>query len=210
MVQQARDTSTGLRTRERVRTKLARIAKRACNNKQAIFCSLNHLMGKSTLREAFRRLSGTAAPGIDGQTKKDYEEILERNITKLHNKLRTNSFRPNPVRRKYIDKVGSTKKRPLGIPAIEDKIVQTSLVIILEKIYEEDFLSLSFGFRPGKSQHDALKKLSKDIGTGKVNYVIDADIKRYFDRVMHQFRYGTNIVTLTDERVSKQGKQSSS
>lgn len=167
-------------------------------------------MGKSTLREAFRRLSGTSAPGIDGQTKKDYEEILERNITKLHNKLRTNSFRPNPVRRKYIDKVGSTKKRPLGIPAIEDKIVQTSLVIILEKIYEEDFFSLSFGFRPGKSQHDALKKLSKDIGTGKVNYVIDADIKRYFDRVMHQFRYGTNIVTLTDERVSKQGKQSSS
>lgn len=85
MVQQARDTSTGHSTRERVRTKLARIAKRAHNKKQAKFYSLNHLMSKSTLREAFRRLSGKAAPGIDGQTKKDYEENLEKNISKLHN-----------------------------------------------------------------------------------------------------------------------------
>ncbi len=201
MVQQARDTSTGHSTRERVRTKLARIAKRARNKKQAKFCSLNHLMCKSTLREAFRRLSGKAAPGIDGQTKKDYEENLERNITKLHNKLKTNSFRPNPVRRKYIDKVGSNKKRPLGIPAIEDKIVQTSLVIILEKIYEEDFLSLSLGFRPGKSQHDALKKLSKDIGTGKVNYVIDADIKGYFDNVNHEWMMKFIGHRITDTKI---------
>ena len=94
---------------------------------------------------------------------------------------------PNPVKWKYINKTGSNKMRPLGIPAVEDKIVQTALVIILENIYEHDFLSFSYGFRPDRNCHDALKNLSRNIGTKKVNYVVDADIKGYFDNVAHEW-----------------------
>src|SRR6056297_4263328 len=99
---QVRDTSPGLRTRESVRTKLTRIAQRARKDKEAKFCSLGHLMYKSTLREAFRRLSNTASPGIDQETKESYKENLEENIDCLYKRLKRNSFKPNPVKRKYI------------------------------------------------------------------------------------------------------------
>ncbi|PRX29270.1 group II intron reverse transcriptase/maturase [Orenia metallireducens] len=184
---QARDTSIGHRTEEGVRTKLVRIAQRAKRDKAAKFCSLSHLLYKSTLIEAFWRLSPKAAPGVDGKSKESYAENLEENITDLYSRLKSNSFMPNPVKRKYIKKIGSNKMRPLGIPAIEDKIVQTALVIILENIYEQDFLPFSYGFRPNRNCHDALKNLSRDIGTKKVGYIIDADIKGFFDNVNHEW-----------------------
>lgn len=181
------DTLTGHGTGITVRTKLACIAQRAQRDKNAKFCSLAHLMNKSTLREAYRRVSNTASPGVDGRTKKEYGENLEENLRNLLERLKKNSFKPLPAKRKYITKVGTNKRRPLGIPAIEDKIVQTALVIILNSIYEEDFLEFSYGFRTGRSQHDALKNLSRDIGTKKVNYIVDADIKGFFDNVDHKW-----------------------
>ncbi|WP_035571861.1 group II intron reverse transcriptase/maturase [Halonatronum saccharophilum] len=184
---QARDTSIGHRTEERVRTKLARIAQRAKKDKEVRFCSLSHLLYKSTLIEAFWRLSPKAAPGVDKETKNSYAENLEENIKDLNSRLKSNSFKPNPVRRKYIKKTDSGKMRPLGIPALEDKVVQTALVIIMENIYEQDFLPFSYGFRPNRNCHEALKNLSKDIGTKKVNYVVDADIKGFFDNVSHEW-----------------------
>lgn len=184
---QARETLSGPRTGRTVRTKLASIAQVARRDKKAKFNSLAYLMNRSTLKESFRRLDKSAAPGIDRVTKEEYEQNLESNIDNLIERLKKGSYRPLPVRRKYIPKIGSNKLRPLGIMAIEDKIVQGALVIILQSIYEEDFLSMSFGFRPGKSQHDALKKLGKDIIKGKVNYIVDADIKGYFDHVNHEW-----------------------
>ena len=201
MEPQVRDTSPGLRTGETVRTKLTRIAQRARKDKEAKFCALGHLMYKSTLREAFRRLSRTAAPGIDEETKESYEENLDENLADLYKRLRTDSFSPNPVKRKYIKKPNSNKKRPLGIPALEDKIVQTALVIILEKIYEQDFLPFSYGFRPEKNCHEALKNLSKDIGTRKVNYVIDADIKGFFENVDHNWLMRFVEHRVTDSKI---------
>ena len=174
---QARETLPGLRTGITVRTKLSSIAQVARRNKKAKFNSLAYLMNRNTLKESFRRLNKSAAPGIDKVTKEEYEQNLESNLDNLVNRLKKGSYRPQPVRRKYIPKIGSKKMRPLGIMSIEDKIVQGALVIILQSIYEEDFLPMSFGFRPGKSQHDALIKLGTDIRKGKVSYIVDADIK---------------------------------
>jgi RNA-directed DNA polymerase len=184
---QARETLSGPRTGITVRTKLASIAQVASRNKKAKFNSLAYLMNKNTLKESFRRLNKSASPGIDNIDKEDYGQKLEENIDNLIKRLKKGSFRPLPVRRKYIPKAGSNKMRPLGIMAIEDKIVQGALVIILQSIYEEDFLSVSFGFRPGKSQHDALKKLGTDITRGKVNYIVDADIRSFFDTINHEW-----------------------
>jgi RNA-directed DNA polymerase len=191
------DTTSGLRTRETVRTKLTSIAQRAKRDKDAKFCSLAHLLGKGTLQEAFRRLSSSAAPGMDGETKESYKENLEENLSNLLERLKQNSFIPLPVRRKYIPKAGSSKMRPLGIPALEDKLVQTALVIILESVYEQDFLENSFGFRPGRNCHKALKDLSRNIGTKKVSYIVDADIKGFFDHVNHGW-----LIKMIQHRIS--------
>lgn len=193
----AKDTLTGRRTGETVRTKLASIAQRAKRDKKAKFCSLAHLMSKGTFREAFRRLSNTAAPGIDGETKKTYQENLEENLNDLLQRLKKGTYRPTPVRRKLIPKPGSHKLRPLGIPTLEDKLVQSALAIILENIYEQDFLDTSYGFRPGRKPHDALKDLSRNIGTKKVGFIVDADIRGYFDHVDHEW-----LMTMLKERIS--------
>lgn len=182
-----KDTLSGLRTRETVRTKLTNIAQRAKADKEATFCSLAHLMSKGTLREAFKRLSKSASPGIDGVTKESYEQNLEENLRDLLERLKEDAYRPSPVKRKYIPKAGSDKKRPLGMPTLEDKLVQTALVIILESIYEQDFLDLSFGFRPERNCHDALKDLSRNIGTKKVSFVVEADIRGFFSHVDHEW-----------------------
>lgn len=192
----AKDTLLGHRTGITVRTKLASIAQRAKRDKKAKFCSLAHLMNKGTLHEAFRRLSNTAAPGIDGEIKKTYQENLEENLSNLLQQLKKGTYRPTPVRRKLIPKPGSHKLRPLGIPTLEDKLVQSALAIILENIYEQDFLDTSYGFRPGRKPHDALKDLSKNIGTKKVGFIVDADIRGYFDHVDHEW-----LMTMLKERI---------
>lgn len=128
---QARETLSGLRTGVTVRTKLSSIAQVARREKKAKFNSLAYMMNRNTLKESFRRLNKSAAPGIDKVTKEEYEQNLESNIDNLVYRLKKGSYRPQPVRRKYILKIGSKKLRPLGIMSIEDKIVQETLVIIL-------------------------------------------------------------------------------
>ncbi|MFC1706528.1 group II intron reverse transcriptase/maturase [Planctomycetota bacterium] len=126
------------------------------------------------------------APGVDGVTREDYVEDLEANLKELLGRLHRGSYRPQPVRRRYIPKTGG-KLRPLGIPATEDKLVQRGLAKVLERIYEEDFYDLSYGFRPGRSQHDALKALSRIIGTKKVSWIVEADIRGFYDNVNHDW-----------------------
>lgn len=187
MKQLERDTSPRLRTGITVRTKLASIAEIAERDRNAKFYSLAYLMNKNTLTEAFNRLNKDASSGSDEVTKAEYESKLEENIKDIVKRLKQNSYKAQPVKRIYIPKDGSDKMRPLGIPALEDKIVQNALTIILENIYEKDFLPMSFGFRPNKDCHKALKDLSRNIGTKKVEYIVDADIRGFFDNVDHEW-----------------------
>ena len=135
------------------------------------------------LRECFWRLRKDAAAGIDKVTKEAYKENLEENLTALVEKLHRMSYILLPVRRVYIPKPGSNKERPLGIPALEDKLVQAGLARIFTAIYEQDFIGDSYGFRPNRSCHDALRELSDEVEGQQIHYIVDADIKGFFDNV---------------------------
>ena len=131
-------------------------------------------------------LKRKAAPGVDGLTWQDYEAALEDNLQDLHTRVHRGAYRALPVRRRYIPKPGG-KQRPLGIAALEDKIVQRAVVAVLNAIYEEDFRGFSYGFRPGRSQHAALDALSVGIGNTPVNWILDADIRSFFDSVSQEW-----------------------
>jgi group II intron reverse transcriptase/maturase len=135
------------------------------------------------LGEAYHRLRKDASPGIDGVTATVYAQNLEANLADLHRRLQEGRYHAQPVRRVYIEKENG-RQRPLGIPALEDKIVQRAVLIILEPIYEVDFLPCSYGFRPKRSIHDALDEVFRAIVFNKVSYVLDADIKGYFDNIV--------------------------
>lgn len=173
------------RSRESVETKMQRIAEKARQEPSSKFTSLFHLMNEELLRGCFEGLRKAAASGIDRVTKEAYGRHLEANLTKLLERLHKMSYIPQPVRRVYIPKPGSTKQRPLGIPALEDKLAQAGLVRILEAIYEGDFIEDSYGFRPGRGCHDALRSLSLEVEGGQVHYIVEADIKGFFDNVQH-------------------------
>jgi len=173
--------------RESVETKLQRIAEKAQKEPDCQFTSLFHLMDKELLRGCFKRLRKDAASGIDRVTKEEYGNDLEANLTGLVERLHRMAYIPQPVRRVYIPKPGSTKQRPLGIPALEDKLVQAGLVRILEAIYEGDFIDDSYGFRPGRGCHDALRTLSLEVEGGSVHVIVEADIKGFFDNVQHDW-----------------------
>jgi group II intron reverse transcriptase/maturase len=143
---------------------------------------LAHHIDVAALRRAFNRVRNNAAVGVDGVTKEQYGEDLEGNLLDLHQRLKSQRYRHQPIRRVLIDK-GGGKKRPIGVPALEDKLVQDSLRELLEAIYEQDFLDCSFGFRPGRSAHDALRSLNGAVHRGKVNVVLEADIVSFFDRI---------------------------
>jgi len=166
-------------------TKLARIAEIAKNRPEEVFTSLYHHINVELLLECHRELDGNKAVGIDKVTKDEYQENINENIRDLVDRLKKHSYKPQPAKRVYIDKEKG-KKRPLGIASYEDKIVQLALKKILEPIYEADFLDISYGFRPGRSCHDALIVLNKCIERGKINYIVDADIKGFFDHVDHK------------------------
>ena len=168
---------------ETVQTKLQRIAKKASNDKRCQFTSLFHLMNKAHLLECFTQLKDKAASGIDNITKEAYAMNLEANLENLIERLHKMAYRPQPVLRVYIPKPGSKRRRPLGIPALEDKLVQAGLVKILQAIYEQDFIDDSYGFRPKRSCHDALRALSQAVETHPVHYLVEADIKGFFDHV---------------------------
>ncbi|MCK5681855.1 group II intron reverse transcriptase/maturase [bacterium] len=186
---------------EMVETKLQRIADKARKDSGCVFTSLFHLMNIEMMRECFKRLRKDAAAGIDKVTKAEYEENLEENLAVLVDKLHRMAYIPQSVRRVYIPKAGSNKKRPLGIPAIEDKLVQAGLTRLLTVIYEQDFIEDSYGFRPGRSCHDALRSLSKTVEGGQVHCVVDADIKGFFDNVDHEWMIKFLEHRIADKRV---------
>lgn len=166
-------------------TKLRRIAELAKKDQDMTFTSLAHLLNEENLKQCHYELPSGKATGISGMTKGEYGSRLNENITDLVQRLRKKAYRPVPVKRTYINKPGTKKKRPLGIPDHEDKIVQRALAKILNAIYENDFLDSSFGFRPNRSCHDALKILNVYLEKRYTNYVVDADIKGFFDNVDH-------------------------
>lgn len=165
---------------------LDRVRNAARQRKKEKFTALLHHVSVDLLRDAFQALKRCAAPGVDGVTWQDYEAELEGNLQDLHARVQCGAYRALPVKRRFIPKPDG-KRRPLGISALEDKIVQRALIVVLGAIYEEDFLGFSYGFRPGRSQHDALDALAAGIGTTPVNWILDADIRSYFDRIDQQW-----------------------
>jgi group II intron reverse transcriptase/maturase len=168
---------------ESVETKLQRIAEKARSDPKCQFTSLFHLMSRDLLWECFWQLKENRASGVDRVTKEQYAENLMENLDDLIGRLHRMAYIPQPVRRVYIPKPGSEKKRPLGIPALEDKLVQAGLSKILQAIYEQDFIDDSYGFRPNRSCHDALRTLSQTIERQGTQYIVEADIKGFFDNV---------------------------
>ncbi|MFP7474199.1 group II intron reverse transcriptase/maturase [Niallia taxi] len=168
-------------------TELLRIAELAKYDSKMKFTSLAHLLNEQSLTQCHYQLPNKKASGVKGTTKEQYAESLKENIKDLVSRLKSKSYRPVPVRRMYISKLNSDKKRPLGIPEHEDKIVQKGIAKVLNAIYENDFLNCSFGFRPNRNCHDALKILNFYIEKRAVSYVVDVDIKGFFDNVDHKW-----------------------
>lgn len=168
-------------------TKLIRITKLAEEQSGIKFTSLVHLLNEENLKRCHHELPAGKATGVKRITKEKYGEDLDENIGKLVESMKMKSYKPTPVRRTYIDKIGSKMKRPLGIPDHEDKIVQRGIAKILNAIYEPIFLDCSFGFRPNRSCHDALKILNVYIERRHTNYIVDVDIKGFFDNVSHEW-----------------------
>ncbi|MCR8636977.1 reverse transcriptase domain-containing protein, partial [Paenibacillus radicis (ex Xue et al. 2023)] len=167
-----------------MQTKLARIAELARSDRKLRFTSLAHLLDKQALWDCHLEMPGDKATGVDGMTKAKYEEKLESNLDDLVARLKRKGYRPQPSRRTYIPK-DEKSVRPLGIPAHEDKIVQKGMSKILNAIYEQDFLDCSYGFRPKRGQHMALQALDKILMKEPVQYVVDADIRGFFNYVDH-------------------------
>ncbi|KKM08680.1 DNA polymerase [Clostridiales bacterium PH28_bin88] len=166
---------------------LTRIAEPTKGQAKPRLTSLIHLINAEMLKACHAELKGNKAVGVDKVTKEEYGQNLDANIEDLLGRMKRWAYRPLPVRRTYIPKAGTDKMRPLGILAYEDKLVQMAVSKILNGIYEEEFLDNSFGFRPGRGQHDALKLLDWLIANKPVNYIVDADIKGFFDNVDHDW-----------------------
>jgi group II intron reverse transcriptase/maturase len=170
----------------RVSQGLAGVRKAARERKETKFTALLHHLTVDLLRDSFYALKRKAAPGLDGVTWQEYEAGLEDRLADLHSRVHRGAYRAQPSRRVYIPKPDG-RKRPLGVAALEDKVVQQAVVTILNQIYEEDFRGFSYGFRPGRSQHQALDALYVGITRKKVNWVLDCDIMGFFDNLSHDW-----------------------
>ncbi|MGB7604524.1 MAG: group II intron reverse transcriptase/maturase [Lutisporaceae bacterium] len=168
-------------------TKLTRIAEIAKERPNERITALAHLINKESIKESHRELKARKATGIDDITKEEYEKNLTGNIDLLVDRMKKQAYKPQPVRRVYIPKAGTDKMRPLGIPAYEDKLVQNILNKILNAVFEGDFLDSSFGFRPNRSCHDVLKVITHIIENRKISYIVDTDIKGFFEHVDHNW-----------------------
>src|SRR5258707_12952333 len=183
----ASQQSTGrAQSRGTVSQALARIRQAARQRKKEKFTALLHHISIDQLDEAFFELKEDAAAGVDGLSWADYEQNLERNLEDLHARIHRGAYRALPSRRVYIAKPDG-RQRPLAIAALEDKIVQRATVEVLNAIYEEEFLGFSYGFRPGRSTHDALDALVVGISSKKVSWILDADIRSFFDTVNQEW-----------------------
>lgn len=190
-----------LRTQSRVGTPsaLERVRQAAQRDRRQRFTALlHHVYDVERLKTAYRALKRDAAPGIDGQTWQYYGGDLEANLQDLSDRLKRDAYRAKPVRRAYIPKADG-RQRPLGVPTLEDKIVQRALVEVLDAIYETDFLGFSYGFRRGRNPHQAVDALSAGLMTRKVNWVLDADIRGFFDTLDHEW-----LVKFIEHRVADQ------
>src|SRR5437763_1209901 len=182
----ARETRSGLSAGQGVSSDLGRVRRVARKDGDVRFTALLHHVTVDRLREAYRAISPSAAPGIDGVTWRDYGLDLEANLRDLHVRVRGGAYRASPTRRVFIPKADG-RLRPLGVAALEDKIVQRAVVEVLNAVYEEDFLGFSYGFRPGRRPHDALDALSVALERKRVNWVLDADIRDFFTQLDHRW-----------------------
>lgn len=169
-----------------MKTKLERVAEKATSDHRVKFTSLAHLLSEEFLAETWQKLNKRGAAGVDRETIEEFQNNLQDRIMNLHERIKSGRYKAPPVRRAWIPK-GEGKLRPLGIPTVEDRLLQASVARILSAIYEPDFLDCSFGFRPGRSAHDALRRLRSYIIGGKVMQIFEADIRSYFDRVNHDW-----------------------
>ena len=178
-------------------TGLRKVAERAKREPAARFNSLAHLIDEELLTKAFRRLRRDAAVGVDGITKEQYGQDLERNLQGLHERLRTKRYRHQPIRRVHIPKEQGRKTRPIGISTTEDKVVQSALREVLESIYEQDFLDCSHGFRHGRNAHGAVRALTRAVNWSKANWILEFDIASFFDSVDR-----TRLMKMLQKRVA--------
>ena len=177
-------------------TKRQWIADLARKHPDRVFTSLHHLIDLEWMIEAYRLTRKDGAPGIDGVTAADYEANLEANLEGLLGRIKSGRYIAPPVRRHYIPKADGTK-RPLGIPTMEDKVAQRAILMLLEPIYETDFLACSYGFRPERSAHDALRALRDGFMEQGLRWVVDVDISKYFDTIDH-----AHLRCFLDQRVT--------
>jgi group II intron reverse transcriptase/maturase len=186
---------------EDLHSALDRVRQAACRDKKLKFTSLwHHVYDIERLREAYRACKHGAAAGVDGQTWQTYGEQLESNLQNLAERLARGTYQARPVRRVYIPKADG-RQRPIGIPVLEDKIVQRATVEVLNAVYETDFLGFSYGFRPGRSAHMALDALAVGIQTKKVSWLLDADIRGFFDTLNHEWLVKFVEHRIADDRV---------
>jgi RNA-directed DNA polymerase len=178
-----------------VTTKLQRIAELASKDRKRVFTRVSHVIDLDWMKEAYRRTRKDGAVGVDGRTAADYAQNLEANLSTLVERVHKGMYKPPPVLRAVIPKAGG-KKRSIGIPTFEDKIVQRAVAMVLEGIYEQDFHDLSFGFRPGRSAHDALEELQRRPTYWNRCWIIEADIESFFDTIDH-----VKLRSVLDQRV---------
>jgi RNA-directed DNA polymerase len=183
-----------------VSTKLQRIAEQAKSYPESVFTTLAHLIDLDMLREAYRRTRKNAAPGVDGVTATEYAENLEENLKELHARLQEKRYKAPPVARTWIDKEDG-KKRPIGKPTFEDKIVQRAVAMILGAIYEQDFVEFSYGFREGRSPHHALETIWKQCMNMNISWIVDADVSGFFDSIDHELLRNTIRKRVNDGEV---------
>lgn len=183
------------RYRGNMSTQRNRIAELARGDRKRQFLSIAHLLTAESLYEAFRSLRKEASAGVDGVTYAEYEGNARANVEALHERLKSKRYRAQPLRRVYIEKE-SGGQRPISIPALEDKIAQKATVELLNAIYEQDFLGCSYGFRPGRSAHDALDEVGRTICREPISYVLEADIRGYFDAIVR-----SQLIEMIERRV---------
>jgi RNA-directed DNA polymerase len=196
----ARSHMSPTQSGKRMSQGLRGVRKAATERKQERFTALLHHVTVDLLRDSFYALQRRAAPGVDGVTWREYETGLEDRLVDLHNRVRRRAYRAQPSRRVYIPKADG-RQRPLGIAALEDKIVQQAVVTILNQIYEVDFKGFSYAFRPGRGPHQALDALNVGIFRKRVNWVLDADIRGFFDNMSHEWTMKFIEHRVTDRRM---------
>lgn len=203
------DQQTRFRTQRRadLQHALDRVREAAQRDRRLQFTALwHHVYDVERLREAYFSLTRQSAAGVDGQTWQQYGEDLEENLRGLAEKLKYGAYQAKPVLRVYIPKPDG-RQRPIGVPTLEDKIVQRATVAVLDAVYETDFLGFSYGFRPGRSQHDALDAFTVGLEHKKVNWVLDADIRGFYDAIDHEWLVKFIEHRIADQRVVRHGKK---